>query len=98
MVRDRWGGVNGAGAGPGRLQPVAPGAVDVVLVPGVVFDAYGGRIGYGGEYYDRLLGEVSEGTARVAGAFEVQLVDEVPMEPGDRRVDLIVTERRAYPA
>ena len=83
---------------PAVCAPVAPSDVDFVLVPGVAFDARGGRIGYGGGYYDRLLAEVSEGTALVAAAFAVQLVEEVPMEPGDRQVDVVVTERRTYPA
>ena len=40
---------------PGRCRAVAPAEVDFVLVPGVVFDPEGGRIGYGAGYYDRLL-------------------------------------------
>jgi len=83
---------------PSRCAPVSLDAVDFVLVPGVVFDARGGRIGHGAGYYDRLLARCGPGTRLVAAAFEVQVVDEVPMEPHDRRVDLVVTELRAYPA
>ncbi len=79
---------------PAACAPVPLGAVDFVLVPGVAFDARGGRIGYGGGYYDRLLRGLAEGVPLVAAAFEVQLVDEVPMEPHDRRIDRVVTERR----
>jgi 5-formyltetrahydrofolate cyclo-ligase len=82
---------------PALCAPVAPAAVDFVLVPGAVFDVRGGRIGYGGGYYDRLLGGARPGTPLVAAAFELQVVPEVPMGPDDRRVDRVVTESRIYP-
>lgn len=73
---------------------VAPGAIEWVLVPGVAFDATGGRLGYGGGFYDRLLPLLSAGVPRVAGALELQVVDRVPAAPHDCRVDTIVTELR----
>ncbi len=79
---------------PAACAPVPLGALDLVVVPGVVFDVRGGRIGYGAGYYDRLLRGLGEDVALVAAAFEVQIVDEVPMEPHDRPIDRIVTERR----
>jgi len=79
---------------PAACAPVPLGALDLVVVPGVVFDVRGGRIGYGAGYYDRLLRGLAEDVALVAAAFEVQIVDEVPMEPHDRPIDRIVTERR----
>lgn len=74
--------------------PVALASIDWVLVPGVAFDAEGRRIGYGGGYYDRLLPLLEGGAARVAGAFELQVVERVPAAPHDTTVDAIVTERR----
>ena len=68
--------------------------VDWVLVPGVAFDACGGRLGYGGGYYDRLLPFVAPGAPRVAGAFDMQVVDAVPTAPHDIAVDFVVTEQR----
>ncbi len=82
---------------PARCAPMATDEPDLVLVPGVAFDIRGGRIGYGAAYYDRLLGRCPPGTPLVAAAFEVQIVDAVPMEPHDRRVDRIVTEQHVYP-
>ena len=70
------------------------GAIDWVLVPGVVFDTSGSRIGYGGGYYDRLLPMLRVDARRVAGAFELQIVDNVPAAAHDLAVDTIVTERR----
>lgn len=68
-----------------------PGAVDWVLVPGVAFDRDGRRLGYGGGYYDRLLPLLSPRAARIAGAFDLQIVDRVPSGPHDITVDAIVT-------
>ena len=67
--------------------------VDVILVPGLAFDKAGNRMGRGGGYYDRLLD-----CARAAGpvtavgvCFEWQCVVQVPVEPHDRPVDLVVS-------
>lgn len=79
-----------------RLQCplVPPGSVDWVLVPGVAFDAAGRRLGYGGGYYDRLLPLVKRGAARVAGAYDAQIVERVPAAPHDLAVDVVATETR----
>jgi 5-formyltetrahydrofolate cyclo-ligase len=79
-----------------RCVPLRIEEVDLVLVPGVAFDLCGGRIGYGGGYYDRLLRCLPpERQGQVVGlAFECQLVREIPVSFFDFRVPLIVTERR----
>lgn len=77
-----------------HCPPLALAAIDWVLVPGVAFDGDGHRIGYGGGYYDRLLPLLRRDARRVAGAFELQLVANVPAAPHDITVDAIVTERR----
>lgn len=81
---------------PELCERVEPRTVDFVLVPGVAFDVRGGRLGYGGGYYDRLMGELRRRPALVAGAFEVQVVERVPSEGHDVRVDIVVTEERSY--
>jgi 5-formyltetrahydrofolate cyclo-ligase len=73
---------------------VAHAEIDVVIVPGVAFDAAGRRLGYGGGYYDRLLPLLSPDVPRIAGAFELQVIAEVPAAPHDLRVDCIATETR----
>jgi 5-formyltetrahydrofolate cyclo-ligase len=73
---------------------VAPEAIHWVLVPGVAFDARGARLGYGGGFYDRLLPLLAPGTHRIAGAFDVQVIDHVPVAGHDARVHRIVTETR----
>jgi len=67
---------------------------DIVIIPGAGFDASGNRIGYGGGYYDRLLSGLQKNIPVVAPSFEEQLVDVLPSEPHDIRVQMIVTDRR----
>ena len=73
----------------GRI--VEPGEIDVVATPGVAFDRGGGRVGYGGGFYDRFLALTP--ALRAAVAFGVQLVDgPLPGAAFDLPVHVIVTE------
>jgi 5-formyltetrahydrofolate cyclo-ligase len=76
---------------------IAADAIDWVLVPGVAFDTEGHRLGYGGGYYDRLLPQLRSDAARVAGGYEMQLVDRVPAAPHDVPVQALATETRTLP-
>ena len=72
---------------------------DLIITPGVAFDRSGGRLGQGGGYYDRFLAELREFNPQavvVALAFDCQLVNHVPTDPDDMRVDAIVTETATY--
>lgn len=70
-----------------------PADIDVVVTPAVVFDRAGGRVGYGGGYYDRFLPRTRPGAFRLGAAFGLQLVDgELPEGHFDLRVDAVVTE------
>ena len=78
---------------PGADCPkVAPEDIDLILVPGVAFDARGGRLGQGGGYYDRFL----PGTRalRVGVCPDFALLDAVPLRAHDARMDGIVTPER----
>ncbi len=77
-----------------HCPPIARDAIDFVVVPGIAFDPEGHRLGYGGGYYDRLLPLLSPRAARVAGAFDLQILPRVPFGPYDIPVDAIVTESR----
>ena len=68
--------------------------VDLVVVPGVAFDADGRRLGRGRGHYDATLAALRPGAARVGLAFEAQLVPALPEEPHDARMDAVVTEAR----
>jgi 5-formyltetrahydrofolate cyclo-ligase len=68
--------------------------LDIVLVPGVAFDRFGGRVGRGGGFYDRLLAGRHGGKPFIAGlTFSWRLVERVPMGPNDVAVDCVVTEQ-----
>jgi 5-formyltetrahydrofolate cyclo-ligase len=75
---------------------VAPRDINAVIVPGAVFDREGGRLGYGGGYYDRFLGLEAREAVRIALSFELQLVKKVPMEPHDQYMDFVVTEKEVF--
>lgn len=68
----------------------------VVIVPLVAWDRRGCRLGYGGGFYDRTLAALRQcGTVIAAGfAFDAQELPEIPVEPTDQRLDLLVTETR----
>ena len=76
------------------LPQIATETIDWVLVPGVAFSPEGSRLGYGGGYYDRLMITLQPGVARIAGAFDAQIVAHIPAASHDLRVDLVVTESR----
>ena len=77
---------------PSAGRAVEPERVDAVIVPGVAFDRRGGRVGYGGGYYDRFLAMTRPGVPAIAIAFGLQVVERVPEGRMDRRLDAIVTE------
>ncbi len=77
---------------PERCALVKPSVLDLVVVPGSVFDHQGGRMGYGGGYYDRFLVQRAPQATRVGICFDLQMVDEVPMADHDQYLDFVVTE------
>jgi len=84
------------GADDGQPQPVARHILPentILFVPGCAFDKSGGRMGYGGGFYDRFMEKYPD-VLRVALAYEEQLVETVPREEHDKVVDVIVTEKR----
>ncbi len=74
------------------IRPVDPEEIDFVVVPGSVFDREGNRIGYGKGFYDRFRERLRPGVAYAALAFSYQVLDVVPFEDHDKKVDFIITE------
>lgn len=75
--------------GPGA-EECAPGEIDLMLVPGVAFTAAGARLGRGRGYYDRYLSQPAFRGAKVGVCYAHQLASEIPVEPHDVRMDLVV--------
>lgn len=67
--------------------------LDLILVPAVLYDILGYRIGYGGGYYDRLLLNVPNEVCRIGLAFSFQVLEMIPHEAHDQKVDMIITEK-----
>lgn len=81
---------------PGReyLKIVSPTLIDFVVVPGLVFDLKGNRIGFGGGYYDRLLSELSPRATCAGVAFSFQVLESIPQTENDMKVQKIITEKK----
>jgi len=80
------------GMHPRYRRAAALEEVDMLLVPGLAFDSRGRRLGTGTGHYDRLLARLDPRTTRVGLCFAAQMIDEVPIEPHDQRVEFVVTE------
>jgi 5-formyltetrahydrofolate cyclo-ligase len=68
--------------------------IDIIIVPGAGFDLSGNRLGYGAGYYDILLSNKKKDVAVIALAYEEQIVDSIPAEGHDVKMDMLVTEKR----
>ena len=82
MVREKFGTYRPTG------EMMAP---SVLFVPLLAFDRCGRRLGYGGGFYDRTLAGLP-GAIAIGCAFAAQEVEEVPVGPGDWRLDAVATE------
>ena len=80
----------------GLLEPktkiAAKQEPDLIIIPGLAFDKNGNRIGYGKGGYDNFL--KNSKAKRIALCFECQLVDKIPAEEHDQKMDIVVTEKR----
>jgi 5-formyltetrahydrofolate cyclo-ligase len=68
---------------------------EIVIVPLVAFDVKGGRLGYGGGFYDRTLQLLrsQRPTLAVGFAYSDQIAKDLPLETTDQPLDLVITER-----
>lgn len=75
------------------LRIISPQEIDLFVVPGIVFDFKGYRIGYGKGYFDRLLPQKRQNAQVIGLAFYLQLVNNILHEKHDIPVDKIITEK-----
>lgn len=82
----------------GILEPAKDGKIidknelDLIIVPGVAFDINGGRVGYGGGYYDKYMADIDGSIPRVVLCYKFQLLKELPKEEHDISIHEIITE------
>ncbi|HDR6309011.1 TPA: 5-formyltetrahydrofolate cyclo-ligase [Bacillus cereus] len=76
---------------PALTEEVDADEIDLQIVPGVAYTGRGERIGYGGGYYDRYLVHYKGKTLSLAYSF--QIVEHIPVEPFDKNVEKIITEK-----
>ena len=67
-------------------------ALDAIFIPGLAFSLDGDRLGFGGGWYDRLLARIPDKTIKIGVCWNELLIDSVPMDTLDVRVDGILTE------
>ncbi|WP_270339940.1 5-formyltetrahydrofolate cyclo-ligase [Bacillus mobilis] len=76
---------------PALTEEVGADDIDLQIVPGVAYTGRGERIGYGGGFYDRYLVHYKGKTLSLAYSF--QMVEHIPVEPFDKNVEKIITEK-----
>lgn len=87
LVAGSW-GIREPGPGCPELHA---GEMDLIVLPGAAFTGDGKRLGYGGGFYDTLLAGPAAGVPLAGVCFPCQLLDDLPMEAHDRRVDMVIT-------
>jgi 5-formyltetrahydrofolate cyclo-ligase len=99
LLFSRWEPDCALKAGPfGAMIPEVDDFIEpeILIVPLVAFDAQGGRLGYGGGFYDRTLEGLRHRrpTLAIGFAFDAQEADDLPLEPTDQPLDMLVTQSR----
>ncbi|MFA7238164.1 MAG: 5-formyltetrahydrofolate cyclo-ligase [Phycisphaeraceae bacterium] len=79
---------------PINAPPIPTRMIDLVIVPGLGFDLTGHRLGRGGGFYDRFLSRRNFRGLTCGLALEQQVVEHIPTQPHDVRLDMLATERR----
>ena len=76
---------------PTATTPIEPSEIDVMIIPGVAFTHSGARLGRGKGFYDKYLSHKGFRAYTIGVCYPCQLVEELPTEPHDKQLDLIVT-------
>lgn len=79
-----------------KIRIVEPEEFDLIVTPGVVFDEELNRVGFGKGYYDRILNKKRKDAKVVAVAYDFQVLNEVPTEEHDVKMNMIITEENIY--
>jgi len=76
------------------LPEINAADIDLILVPGCAFDTEGDRIGWGKGFYDRFLSQEGCHGLKIAIGYNFQILQDIPAEKGDVRMDILVTESK----
>ncbi|MBO0888401.1 5-formyltetrahydrofolate cyclo-ligase [Candidatus Bathyarchaeota archaeon] len=79
---------------PEFVRPVNLDAIDLIFVPGIVWDRDGYRLGWGRGYFDRAIKNLPQHVKSAGLAFNLQLINQVPRDQFDVPVDMVITESR----
>ncbi|MDW7669344.1 MAG: 5-formyltetrahydrofolate cyclo-ligase [Bacillota bacterium] len=79
-----------------KIQPILEENIDMTVVPGLAFDEKMNRIGFGKGYYDRYLTKTKKESKNIAIAYDYQVLEEIPSEDFDVKMDYIITEEKIY--
>lgn len=71
-------------------QTISPSEIDLAVIPGVAFDSHCNRLGRGKGFYDKLIPNLK--SPLIGLGFDFQVVDEIPVEIFDRKLDMVLTE------
>ncbi len=77
-----------------KCKKISLEEVDIAIIPGLAFDDKGGRIGFGNNFYTKLITKLPETCRKVSLAYEEQVVDQIQMESRKYTVDIIITDKR----
>ncbi|MBN1298589.1 MAG: 5-formyltetrahydrofolate cyclo-ligase [Actinobacteria bacterium] len=70
--------------------------VDIAVIPGLCFDKNMNRLGFGGGFFDRLIPMLPANIKKIAICFDLQVLDNIPVEKHDKKIDMIITEKSIY--
>lgn len=79
---------------PEKCKKISLDEIDIAIIPGLAFDDKGGRIGFGNNYYTKLITKLPETCRKVSLAYEEQIADQIQMESRKFTVDIIITDKR----
>ncbi|MBW2655269.1 MAG: 5-formyltetrahydrofolate cyclo-ligase [Deltaproteobacteria bacterium] len=77
-----------------KCKKISMEDVDIAIIPGLAFDDKGGRIGFGNNFYTKLITKLPETCRKISLAYEEQIVDQIQMESRKFTVDIIITDKR----
>ena len=77
---------------PKKAKKGDPSEVDCLIVPGLCFDKQNNRLGRGAGLYDRFLKKFDPSVPKIGLAFSFQVLPQIPVEPHDVRLDIVLTE------